>query len=216
MMIAIFSDVHGNLPALEKFVQSTRQIADAYLCLGDVVNYGPWNDECLELVHSLPGIVLVEGNHERLFLGTELIQDEIALVQEFFAHSMKYFTRRDLITGLPVSYELDSFICTHTIDSRRIYINTEIEVTNNYVIGHTHHQYSIGRSGKLIVNPGSIGQNRGISELLNYALYDTTSHMVTLCEEPSPIDQFIRELVSRAYPERCIDYYRNKRKGLGA
>ena len=143
MMIAILSDVHGNLPALEKFVQSTKQIADAYLCLGDVVNYGPWNDECLELVHSLPGIVFIEGNHERLFLGTEPIQDEIALVQEFYAHSMKYFTRSDLITGLPVSYELDSFICTHTIDGRKIYVNTEIEVTNNYIIGHTHQQYSI-------------------------------------------------------------------------
>ena len=91
MIIAILSDVHGNLPALEKFVQRTRPIADSYLCLGDVVNYGPWNDECLELIHSLPGIVFIEGNHERLFLGTEPIQDEIALVREFYAHSMKYF-----------------------------------------------------------------------------------------------------------------------------
>jgi putative phosphoesterase len=214
MIIAILSDVHGNLPALEKFVQSTKQIADSYLCLGDVVNYGPWNDECLELVHSLPGIVLIEGNHERLFLGTEPIQAEIPLVQEFYEHSIKYFTRGDLISGLPTSYELDSFICTHTIDGRKVYVNTDIEVTRNYIIGHTHQQYSISRSGKLIVNPGSIGQNRGRIELLNYALYETASGKVTLCEEPSPIDQFIAELVARGYPERCIDYYRNKRKGL--
>jgi predicted phosphodiesterase len=163
----------------------------------------------------MPGIVFVEGNHERLFLGTEPIQEETALVQEFYAHSFKYFTRSDLITGLPTSYELDSFICLHTIDDRKIYVNTEIEVTNNYIIGHTHQQYSISRSGKLVVNPGSVGQNRGRIELLNYALYETASGKVTLCEEPSPIDQFIAELVARGYPERCVDYYRNKRKGLG-
>jgi predicted phosphodiesterase len=71
VIIAILSDVHGNLPALEKFLKSTKYIADTYICLGDVVNYGPWNDECLEFVHSLPGVVLLEGNHERLFLGVD-------------------------------------------------------------------------------------------------------------------------------------------------
>ena len=212
MIVAILSDVHANLPALEKFVQSTKQTADTYLCLGDVVNYGPWNDECLELVHSLPGIIFVEGNHEQLFLGIRPIEDEIPLVQEFYHYSIKYFTRRDLITDLPASYELDSFLCTHTINSGKVYVNTEIEVTRNYIIGHTHQQYQIERSGKLIVNPGSIGQNRVNIEAFNYALYDTSSGTMTLCEEPSPIDQFVNELRVKGYSERCIDYYRNKRK----
>ena len=70
MRYAVFSDVHANLPALERFVDQTRAEVDAYICLGDVVNYGPWNDECLDLVISLPGIVYIEGNHERLFCGT--------------------------------------------------------------------------------------------------------------------------------------------------
>jgi predicted phosphodiesterase len=211
MIVAVFSDVHGNLPALEKFVRSTRAIADRYVCLGDVVNYGPWNDECLELVNSLPGIVLLEGNHERLFLGAVSIQEEIALVREFYEHSIRYFTRRDLIAALPTSFQLDRFICKHTIDERKVYADTGIEVTCNYMIGHTHQQYQIERSGKLIVNPGSIGQNRKDIDIFNYALYETSSHNITLCEEFCPIDQFVAELVARRYPQACIDYYRNKR-----
>ncbi|MEA2977378.1 MAG: hypothetical protein QOF19_2898 [Alphaproteobacteria bacterium] len=212
MMVAVFSDVHGNLPALEKFVRSTRPIADCYVCLGDVVNYGPWNDECLELVNSLPGIVLLEGNHERLFLGAASVQEEIALVQEFYQHSIKYFTRRDLIAELPTLFQLDQFICTHTIDGKKVYADTEIEVTSDYMIGHTHEQYRIERSGKLIVNPGSIGQNRKQIDVFNYALYETSSHRVTLCEEFCPIDRLIVELKARGYPEACINYYQKKRR----
>lgn len=212
-MIAIFSDVHGNLPALETFVQHTRGIADAYLCLGDVVDYGPWNDECLEVVHALPGIILLEGNHERLFLGSEPIQAESRLVQTFFEHSMRSFTRRDLIVDLPASWRLGSFICSHTIDGRRVYADTDIDVSDDHIIGHTHHQFMIERSGKRIVNPGSIGQDRGRIDRLNYALYDTDSGEMTFRTAPSPIATFIAELVAREYPDRCVDYYRSKLAG---
>jgi predicted phosphodiesterase len=203
MFIAIFSDIHGNLPALERFVGLTKAKADGYVCLGDVVNYGPWNDECLELV---------EGNHERLFLGLDPIENEVSLVQEFYHYSVKHFSRRDLIASLPVDYGLGSFLCTHTIDQRRVYADTDIEVTRDHVIGHTHHQFRIERSGKTVVNSGSIGQNRDNADELNYVLFDTTSNNIRQCTETYPLDVFIGELVSRGYSQRCIDYYLAKRK----
>jgi diadenosine tetraphosphatase ApaH/serine/threonine PP2A family protein phosphatase len=175
MLAAIFSDVHANLPALERFVALTLQTVDAYVCLGDVVNYGPWNDECLELVHSLPGVVLLEGNHERLFLGTEPIEHEIPLVRSFFAHSLAFFSRRDLILDLHRDYELGTYLCTHTIGDLRIYPDTQIKVERDHFVGHTHHQFRIGSPGRSIVNCGSVGQNRAFIDLLCYALYDTLS-----------------------------------------
>lgn len=216
MVIAILSDVHGNLPALERFVQSTRKVADSYVCLGDVVNYGPWNDECLEVVHSLPDVVLLEGNHERLFLGTESITSEIPLVQEFYDHSIKHFSRRDLISGLPTSHNLGSFVCTHTIGDGRIYADTEVELDNNYIIGHTHHQYKIQRSGKTLANCGSIGQNRKSIDRISYGLYDLESDSLTLHEESYPFERFIEELSARGYSQRCKDYYLNKLTGVTA
>src|ERR1039458_6931233 len=69
MIVALFSDVHGNLPALELFLSKMEGVADRFICLGDVVDYGPWNDECLERIAQLPNVSMPEGNHERLFLG---------------------------------------------------------------------------------------------------------------------------------------------------
>lgn len=212
MLVAVFSDVHANLPALERFVAATRPVADAFLCLGDVVDYGPWNDECLELVHSLPGIVLLEGNHERLFRGVDPIEQEMPLVRDFFHHSVRHFSRRDLIAELPLAWELGPFLCTHTIDGRKIYPDTELAVENHFIIGHTHHQFRIERTGRTIVNCGSIGQNRSCIDELCYALYDTSSGKLTLHREQYPVEVFLHELAVRGYPQGCIDYYLSKRR----
>ena len=48
---AILSDVHANLPALEAVLAEIdrRGITDV-VCLGDVIGYGPFPLECLDLV----------------------------------------------------------------------------------------------------------------------------------------------------------------------
>jgi predicted phosphodiesterase len=211
LITAIFSDVHGNLPALETFIAKTNEFVDSYLCLGDVVNYGPWNDECLEIVCSLPGIRYLEGNHERLFLGKDPLEKEIPLVRDFFTSSIHDFTRHDLISSLPESHKLGSFTCSHTIcKTKKIYPDTDIAINRNFIIGHSHHQFRINRSGKEIINCGSIGQNRKWIDSINYALMDTSSRVVTLYEGPYHFNVLIKEMKRQGYPQNCIDYYLNK------
>jgi predicted phosphodiesterase len=210
MRIAIFSDIHGNLPALEAFVADTRADVDMYVCLGDVVNYGPWNDECLELTLSLPGIILLEGNHERLFLGHEDIAHELPLVQQFYHHSIQNFTRRDLILDLPAEHPIGTFTCTHTIAGQRIYRDTAIEVDRDYLIGHSHHAFHIERTGFHIVNCGSIGQNRRRLDYFSYVLFDTASSRFTLTEREYPVAPLLTEMIRQGYPQPCLDYYRSK------
>lgn len=210
MKIAILSDVHGNLPALERFLGCVRGRVGGYVCLGDVVNYGPWSNECLQVIHGLPNVVFIEGNHERLFLGSEDISKEIPLVQEFFRHSKLGFTRKDLIVNLPRSHRLGTFVCVHTIDGLNIYPDTTYEPRGDYFIGHTHHQFHLRRSGGQIVNCGSIGQNRRYIDLINYAVFDTESGDVELCAEPYDFRRFVNELIAREYPRACLDYYLKK------
>ena len=65
MRLAIFSDIHGNLEALEAFVaHATQQRIDRYMCLGDIVGYGANPNECIDLIRSLPKINVVLGNHD--------------------------------------------------------------------------------------------------------------------------------------------------------
>jgi predicted phosphodiesterase len=210
MRVAVFSDVHGNLPALDRFIEVTRPRVDAYLCLGDVVDYGPWSDECLERVLALPGIVLLEGNHERLFRGESAPEEESPLVRAFFERSFERFTRRDLIAGLAREHQLGRFRCVHTIDERRIREDTVIEIARDYVIGHSHHQFEIQRSGFSIVSCGSVGQNRSRLDILNYAIHDSESDRVELHQEPYSVDALFSEMLACDYPRACLDYYAGK------
>lgn len=212
MIIAVFSDLHGNLPALSRFIEETSSKVERYVCLGDVVNYGPFNDACLERVVGLPGLVYLQGNHERLFLGEEDIRKEIPLVQDFFEASRRSFTRKDLITGLEKSFDLCGFSFQHTIgdDNRRIYPDTQIEPDKDYVIGHSHHAFVVERGGKTIVNPGSLGQNRKRVDRMSYALLDTETRAFSLCESPYDFASLIAEMRAQGYPSGCIDYYLRK------
>jgi predicted phosphodiesterase len=63
-MIAVLSDIHGNLEALHAVLaDAERQGVDAVYCLGDVVGYGPNPRECLDL--ALGFRVTLLGNHDQ-------------------------------------------------------------------------------------------------------------------------------------------------------
>ena len=210
MRVAVFSDIHGNLPALETFVKDTQGKVDGYICLGDVVNYGPWNDECLEMVLALPGIILLQGNHERLFLGEDMLKQEIPLVQEFFRYSCPHFTRRDLICRLPSSVEIGNYLCVHTIDRQRIYPNTAISVFRNHFVGHTHYPCKVQSGPYVVVNTGSVGQNRQRGDRICYAVYDVDTGRVDLCESVYPWQRMLDEMHVRGYSRVCLEYYEKK------
>ena len=214
MKIAIFGDIHGNLIALNRFIEVTISVVDKFICIGDIVNYGPWNDECLELIYKLPDITIIEGNHEKLFLGQEPIKCELPLVQEFFQKSFENFSRVDLIKDLKHDFKISNYMCAHTINNLRIYQNTDIqiEITNNFIIGHTHHQFSISKNNYKIINTGSIGQNRNFIDLAQYLILDTTTDTITFHSVQYDIEKFIYELTIRDYSKNCISYYQNKKR----
>jgi predicted phosphodiesterase len=208
--VAVFGDVHGNLPALEEFVASTRSEVDSYVCLGDIVGYGPWSNECVDLTLSLPGVLAVQGNHERLYLGWDRVEDESALVQSFVLASRRGFARHDLIAGLPRELSIDDVTFTHTIGRLRVYPDTEMDVEGKWVLGHSHHQFRTVTPSGWVVNPGSLGQNRAYIDSMQYAIWDRGSDVFEFFDVPSDIDVVIHEMESAHYPEECVRYYRDK------
>ena len=215
MIWAVFSDVHGNLPALRAVLEDVDGRVGGFLCLGDTVNYGPWNDECLELVHGLPDVVVLEGNHERLFLDGTGPELENSLVSSFTQASAASFSRRDLISGLATTFELGGYACQHTIDEARIFPDTPILIDRDWVVGHSHHQFIRRVGTHLLVNPGSVGQSRrpGTAGIAFYALFDSDWDSWRLCSVPYDFDALLRELRRRDYPAECIEYVVSKRAG---
>lgn len=64
MKIALFSDIHANLPALEAFFASVeQQQPDAIYCLGDLVGYNIWPNEVIDTIRRR-GIPTIAGNYD--------------------------------------------------------------------------------------------------------------------------------------------------------
>lgn len=70
MRVAVVSDIHANLTALEAVLAAAEADAvDALWCLGDTVGYGPRPNECCGLVAARASVSLC-GNHDLGVLGT--------------------------------------------------------------------------------------------------------------------------------------------------
>ena len=64
MTIALFSDVHANLPALYSFFNSIdARKPDAIYCLGDLVGYHIWPNDVINNIRRR-GIATLVGNHD--------------------------------------------------------------------------------------------------------------------------------------------------------
>jgi len=64
MRIALFSDIHANLPALEAFFEDVdKQNPDAIYCLGDMVGYNIWPNEVIQAIRKRK-IPAIAGNYD--------------------------------------------------------------------------------------------------------------------------------------------------------
>lgn len=69
MKIAVITDAHANLPALETALGAIRaEECDAIFHVGDAIAIGPHPAECLDLLQSIPNLHCVAGNHDLLFV----------------------------------------------------------------------------------------------------------------------------------------------------
>lgn len=65
MKIALFSDIHANLPALEVVLEDIyAKKPDSVYCLGDLVGYATWPNEVTELIRE-KGIPVIAGNYDQ-------------------------------------------------------------------------------------------------------------------------------------------------------
>jgi predicted phosphodiesterase len=70
MRVAVVSDIHSNLHALDAVLDAIEADAtDELWCLGDIVGYGPRPNECCALVAARARLCLA-GNHDLAVRGT--------------------------------------------------------------------------------------------------------------------------------------------------
>jgi predicted phosphodiesterase len=169
--VAVLSDVHGNLPALEAVLaEVAAEEVDAVVSGGDVVG-GPFSAEVLDRLVSLPAIRFVRGNGERTMLeGT----DEFGVDWDHERQRLGD-DRVATIASWPLTTELEldglgrTLFC-HAVPSADEPIFTRITPDADVVAllgdvdadlllcGHTHVQFDRRLpTGLRVVNAGSVG-----------------------------------------------------------
>ena len=65
--LAVLSDVHGNLPALDAVLSDAeaQEPIDAYWVLGDLAAFCPWPSESIARLRALTNVSFVQGNTDR-------------------------------------------------------------------------------------------------------------------------------------------------------
>jgi predicted phosphodiesterase len=177
MRIAVISDIHGNLLALEAVIADIgARGVDATINLGDNVAGPLWPRETAERLATL-ALPTVRGNHDRWMLDRE--EDSLAETDRFARAALSIEQRRAL-HALPSTINIgEDILAVHgapTDDSafltEEMYLDRLIPVSRDIIrerlgaaisrsvilCGHSHRQNITQLPhGPLILNPGSVG-----------------------------------------------------------
>jgi len=203
MVFAIFSDIHGNLEALKTVLEDIeKQNVDKVICLGDVVGYGPFPGECVELVRKTADICLM-GNHDYAAIGKEPLEYFNSYAREAILWTRKRLSAGHLqyLKSLPFVH-IDGDITfvhssphrpedwTYIITPRDAYPQFEYLQTRYCFIGHSHVALGFARrnkdmrvllediqhlndaESKYILNVGAVGQPRDQDPRASYGIFD--------------------------------------------
>ncbi|NJD27114.1 MAG: metallophosphoesterase family protein [Chloroflexi bacterium] len=208
MRIAVLSDIHSNLPALEAVLAAAGDV-DAVWHLGDVGGYGPEPDAVVDRLRSI-GAVGVRGNHDAAAIGgaeIEWFNPDARRAIEWTMTAISAATRAWL-AELPERRTLEGSTLVHGSPREPIweYLTSLPVARANLALmeeriglhGHTHipvawveddgrvavvspsdgSELSL-RGRRALVNPGSVGQPRDGDPAASFMIFEPELDRVT-------------------------------------
>jgi predicted phosphodiesterase len=151
LLIAIISDIHSNLEALQKTGELIKERkVDKIVCLGDIVGYGANPKECIKTVSELTPHILM-GNHDQAAVDLRYTEKFTSYARSaaIWTNNTMSDSEKDKLLSLPLYLEIDGLTFVHASPhkpSEWDYIATEEEAFNNFrhmktnicFIGHSH------------------------------------------------------------------------------
>ncbi len=208
MKLAIISDIHANLQALEAVIDhASSENVDQFICLGDIVGYGPQPMECTRIIQDL-NCPTVRGNHDHEVAGNGSLDTLHQDAQASLTWTRKILTdpQRAWLGALPYVRRVGRFSIAHATPHRSNlfgYVHDladadrclQEQATPLCFIGHTHvpgffehtqgvtHEIdssycTLSEVSKYLCNVGSVGQPRDSDIRASYVIFDRTSRVI--------------------------------------
>jgi predicted phosphodiesterase len=228
--VAVISDIHGNLHALESVLRSIdRESQDAVWCLGDLVGYGPQPNRCCELVAERADVCLI-GNHDLGVLGRIDLEDfspDAAAAARWTAEVLEDEPRRYLESKSPAAV-LDRAELYHASPRDPVweyvlapevaFLSLEATEKPLVLVGHSHIALRFGAEQlalalceegtqidltreRWLLNPGSVGQPRDGNAHAAWLLLDFDAGKAVYHRVEYPVEKTQAEIRARGLPE---------------
>jgi predicted phosphodiesterase len=235
--IAVVSDIHGNLPALDAVLAQAGSI-DALWHLGDVVGYGPEPDAVVDRLASL-GAIGVRGNHDAAACGGIEIDwfNADARTAMEWTRSVISEPTRAWLAALPQRRIESVFTLVHGSprDPTWEYVTSAALAraglsaisTEHGLHGHTHVPIAFtqvdGRmrtlapragntvalgGGRTLLNPGSVGQPRDRDPRASYLVLDLEAGTATWGRVAYDVEAVGAAMRAAGLPARLADRLR--------
>jgi diadenosine tetraphosphatase ApaH/serine/threonine PP2A family protein phosphatase len=148
MIYGLISDIHANLEAFEAVLAELAGV-EAYLCLGDIVGYGPDPSACVRRVQQLPGLACVVGNHDLAAAGRYDLNWFNPLARQAIVWTAGQLSAQEksYLAALPLRAEAAGAMLVHgALPNEMDYVTTAEEAVTTLdafsgalcLIGHTH------------------------------------------------------------------------------
>jgi len=206
LKIGIISDIHSNIHALEAVLPKLNG-CDEVQCLGDIVGYGAFPNECVERLRS-EGIPSIMGNHDAACVGLL----SLGWFNPYAAMAARWTIENlgpqnhTYLRELPRSRRHESFYMVHGSprEPTTEYLTEPSQARASFslceekliLVGHTHIPLAFMEreeieaispvegmpisyaKRRLIYNPGSVGQPRDGDPRAAYAIVDTSTERI--------------------------------------
>lgn len=216
MRVAIFSDVHGNLEALEAVLAACDDAGvSRLLCLGDTVGYGADPEACLDRVRGRVE-TMVAGNHDCAAAGLEDTRYFNTAARRAIEWTSTQLSAGSIaaLRDCPLTAEASGALLVHaspeapqdwhylfsTWDGREALASTDAGLT---FVGHSHVAFvssesdavrvtvegeaTLADDDRYLVNVGSVGQPRDNDPRAAFAVWDQDAATIRLCRVPYDI-----------------------------
>ncbi|MCK8827835.1 metallophosphatase family protein [Natroniella acetigena] len=181
MRVALISDIHSNIYALNEVLEDVKgRNIDELFCLGDLVGYNPFPNQVVEKIKAKE-IKTVQGNYDDAIGNSRIIcgcDYKSELAQRIGSSSIQFTSKeitdvnREFLKDLPKKLELKvgelRALLVHGsprrlneylyADSQEVKEVTEELEEDILLCGHTHLPYHKIIAGKHIINAGSVGR----------------------------------------------------------